>query len=256
MEKEKWIKAVQKEIRFPLDRKKIGKELAEHIEDSIKAYEEAGMTPEEAKQKSIENMGDPAALGKSLNRQHKPWLGFLWLISEAAAAIAVLLLICVVTYGWLHPKEEITAFRPDENFYQRELQNYIATNNENVLHYWQPAKKIEMENTEIVIKGLIYDETLKTMHLFLTSSGDYALGDFFEIKLNGKGGDLASHRVEKNGTGQWEGYYEITFENFDKQTSCNISYDRFGYSFSAMIDLGSGERTNTSFQEKGERTHA
>ena len=42
------------------------------------------------------HVGDPVEIGKALDRVHRPWLGWLWLVSKA---LAVLSLIVVLLYG-------------------------------------------------------------------------------------------------------------------------------------------------------------
>ena len=72
-----WSWQAAKHIRHPLDRPAVMRELDDHIEDMVEAYTEAGLPPEEARQKAIAAMGDPDSIGRQLAALHKPWLHLL-----------------------------------------------------------------------------------------------------------------------------------------------------------------------------------
>ena len=59
---------------------------------------------EEAEERTLSEMGDPAEIGKKLARIHKPWLGWLWQFSRFLALAALLLLaveaVIVLPVAW------------------------------------------------------------------------------------------------------------------------------------------------------------
>ena len=84
-----WLDKATAKIFFRPDRKAVRRELEAHLED----LREASGLEESA---ALEAMGDPEAVAEELGRLHRPWLGYLWRLSQialiGAAAVYVLLL--------------------------------------------------------------------------------------------------------------------------------------------------------------------
>lgn len=53
------------------------------------------MAPEEAEARALSQMGDPEEIGRELARIHRPWLGYLWRVSQGALAAVLLMLVLV-----------------------------------------------------------------------------------------------------------------------------------------------------------------
>lgn len=87
-----WRDAVLEQVRFWPDRERIGQELTEHWEDHREDLLRVGYPEDEAEARTLAAMGDPAAVGKALDREHSPLLGWLWELSRWAVGIAVVLL--------------------------------------------------------------------------------------------------------------------------------------------------------------------
>ena len=83
-----YLQCVRKHIWYVFDRDGIEQELAQHLEDSMETLQEEGYSKEEAEGLAVELMGSPDEVGKQLNKEHHPVLGYAWLLS-------VLLLICL-----------------------------------------------------------------------------------------------------------------------------------------------------------------
>ncbi len=49
-----------------------------------------GISREEAEERALSEMGDPAEIGKELARVHKPWLGWLWRASGVLLALVLI----------------------------------------------------------------------------------------------------------------------------------------------------------------------
>ena len=88
MNEKDWLDTATRKIRFRPDRKAVRRELEAHLEDLREA---SGLDADAA----LEAMGDPAALAEELGRIHRPWLGYLWRLSQIALAGAVVL-YCVL----------------------------------------------------------------------------------------------------------------------------------------------------------------
>ena len=90
-----WLDTAVAGIRFGPDRAAVRAELEAHLEDKQADLRRIfpDMTAEEAETRTLEDMGDPAEIGKELARIHKPWLGYLWRASKWIAILLVVLLM-------------------------------------------------------------------------------------------------------------------------------------------------------------------
>lgn len=69
-----YITTVKEQIRNKKAKLLIEDELKDHIEEQIKAYQEDGVSYEEAEKMAVLDMGDPIEVGTELNRIHRPKL--------------------------------------------------------------------------------------------------------------------------------------------------------------------------------------
>ena len=94
----KWAERATAKIRFRPDRKAVVRELLEHIQDLLDHYGETGMGEEAAEAAALAAMGDPESIADELGRLHRPWLGYLWRVSQGLllAAIGVCLVLCAI----------------------------------------------------------------------------------------------------------------------------------------------------------------
>lgn len=85
-----WLDAATRGIRFKPDRMAVREELFAHLEDKQADLRRIfpDMTRGEAERQVLESMGDPEELGRELANIHKPWLGYLWVLSRWAAVLA------------------------------------------------------------------------------------------------------------------------------------------------------------------------
>lgn len=90
--REKWLNTATRGIRFKPDRAAVRRELAAHLEDKQADLQRIfpDIPPKEAEHRALESMGDPEELGRGLARIHKPWLGYLWRLSQVLCALMVL----------------------------------------------------------------------------------------------------------------------------------------------------------------------
>ena len=90
----RWLDTAVKGIRFGPDRRAARAELAAHMEDKAADLRRIfpDMTAQEAEERALSEMGDPAEVGKALAKIHRPWLGWLWRASQGALAVMLLLL--------------------------------------------------------------------------------------------------------------------------------------------------------------------
>ena len=94
----KWVERATAKIRFRPDQEAVARELTEHIQDLLDHCGETGMGEEAAEAAALAAMGDPEAIAEELGRLHRPWLGYLWRVSQGLllAAIGVCLVLCAI----------------------------------------------------------------------------------------------------------------------------------------------------------------
>lgn len=66
-----FLDEVLEQVACPYAHPSIRRELKEHLTDRIEEYESQGMAPDEAVQKAVSAMGDPASIGARLNEVHR-----------------------------------------------------------------------------------------------------------------------------------------------------------------------------------------
>ena len=93
-----WLDTAVGGIRFGPDRAAVREELEAHMEDKAADLQRIfpGISREEAEERALSEMGDPAEIGKELARVHKPWLGWLW---RASGVLLALVLISILGPG-------------------------------------------------------------------------------------------------------------------------------------------------------------
>ncbi len=96
-----WLDIAVVGIRFKTDREAVEQELREHLEDKIEDLQRFyHISIEEAEEMALERMGNAEEIGREMAKIHKPWLGWLWRVSQAALLVSVILwLLSCVYYG-------------------------------------------------------------------------------------------------------------------------------------------------------------
>lgn len=92
-----WLNTATRGIRFRPDREAVWAELFDHFEDKIadlmRIYPD--LSRREAEKMAVARMGDPEQIGKELAKFHKPWLGYLWRVSQVLLAVLAVLVAAV-----------------------------------------------------------------------------------------------------------------------------------------------------------------
>lgn len=90
-----WLYIATRGIRFRPDREAARAELAAHLEDKQADLQRIfpDLSPEEAERRAVESMGDAWEVRKQLAKIHRPWLGYLWRLSQVLAVLACLWLV-------------------------------------------------------------------------------------------------------------------------------------------------------------------
>lgn len=98
MNKAEYLHHIRKQIHYIFDRNEIEKELEQHIQDSIDDLMEDGLSKEEAEKQAVAQMGDPIEVGKQLNQEHHPLLGYLYIASKSVLYLLIIPAIIMIGY--------------------------------------------------------------------------------------------------------------------------------------------------------------
>ena len=90
---QQWCDTAVSYIRFPPDREPVRQELLEHLEDACEFYIAQGLEPARAEQSALRDMGDARETGKLLAKIHRPYLGWLWRLTQWVLGILVVLTV-------------------------------------------------------------------------------------------------------------------------------------------------------------------
>jgi len=91
-DRETYIREVLSQVKFSYDYDTIKKEINVHLDERMDEYIADGYTEKEAEEMALRNFGDPIEIGKALNKEHSPFLGWMYLLSNTVAGIAMIFL--------------------------------------------------------------------------------------------------------------------------------------------------------------------
>lgn len=99
----KFANEVLKEVKFKYDHTAIRQELVEHMEELYEDLQAEGLDAPVAEVMAVEYMGDAAEIGKALNGEHSPLLGWAWLICKRLVVVLSILFLlnCIPIGGTL-----------------------------------------------------------------------------------------------------------------------------------------------------------
>ena len=89
-DKEKFLAEVLNQIKFKYDRYDIRMELESHIQDKTEYYSELGYDMDKAEEMSVNDMGDAKAIGKELNKEHNPFIGWIWRLTNVFLVLFII----------------------------------------------------------------------------------------------------------------------------------------------------------------------
>lgn len=217
-----YLKKVISHIRYVFVRNDIKKELDAHILDKVDYYIKEGKGFAEAEQQAIADMGDPHIVGKQLNREHSPLLGYLFYISRI---IVILLLILNIV-----PLFSIVGSVLSDNIEELEP----TTNN--ILYEKQFDKKVEIDNFTIRFKKIVYDDK-NNLYLYFDQYEKGIIKNIYTqldlgVLKDEKGNLYSDYSISSNGGIITKSLLKI--ENFPKDKSkLLIDYDKFNREYKA-----------------------
>lgn len=139
---DEFLNEVCNQVRYKKAHRHIKEELKSHIEDRTSDYMEQGYDEEKAVSKAIDNMGDAKELGKKLNKQHKPYLGWALFAVNTAIVLSTILIIHIVG---AHIYYSLVPLKDSPN--KEDIQYSIKIN-----------KKDKIDDRTVTIKELVVDK--------------------------------------------------------------------------------------------------
>lgn len=130
-------------VKFFWDRADIRRELQEHIEDIYDDLVSEGVDEKEAERLAVEYMGDAEEIGRALNKEHNPFLGWVWIATRIAAVfVAVSFAGYLFSFG-----TGVVRYFYDDNEYVTEAE---------MLYEVECDEKIKIDHSTITINGAEY----------------------------------------------------------------------------------------------------
>lgn len=144
-DKESYLKEVLSQVKFSFDHEFIDIELRGHLEERVEEYISERYAPKEAEIMALENFGDPKEIGKALNKEHNPIVGWLLYVSNGLLLVACLYLLINI----LIPMG-MSVFGGDAS---------KSILKEDILYTIEVGEKVKIDDRVIHIKELIYEKS-------------------------------------------------------------------------------------------------
>lgn len=143
-DKESYLKEVLSQVKFSFDHEFIDKELRSHLEERLEDYISEGYTPNEAEKMALENFGDPKEIGKALNKEHNPIIGWLLYVSNGLLFVACLYLVftLVIPIGMYFISRDPSKTIPKED----------------ILYSIEVNEKRKIDDRIITVEEIIYEK--------------------------------------------------------------------------------------------------
>lgn len=93
---EKYVKDILSYVKFKYDHNDIYFEIMEHMEDLYNELVDEGIDENEAIKLTVEYMGDSKEIGRALNKEHNPFIGWIYRILKYCVVLLVVLNIIPV----------------------------------------------------------------------------------------------------------------------------------------------------------------
>lgn len=227
---ESFLEDVISHIRFPFARAPIWDELEGHILDKIDFYEDQGYSKEEAQKSSLKDMGDPKTIGRELNKEHNPFIGWFLKISNGFIILSGIFVFFTLGISIL-----VSPFikSPTEKIPK-----------ENIVYKIQINERVKIDNRIIRFTDLIYENNANMNIIYNSyetgfSGNGWSLSSIGEISDN-LGNSYNMDSVKS--TGGFPSRSLLTINNFSKDADLLIiEYDQYNRNYRVEVNLKEGE---------------
>lgn len=229
LNKEKFLEEVISQVKFKYDRYEIKRELEFHILDKTEYYIEQGYHKDKAEELSINDMGNAKIIGKELNKQHNPLIGWIWHISNILLVITIVLssLLVGINFISLFSRNPINDFPKSEIVYKIDID-----------------KKVKIDDRVIHFTNVIYDKN-GDMNIFYKDYNTKLWGTGWSLGTVGEISDNLGNVYFAGGSQSSGGIItksQHTVNDFSKEAdTLIINYDIYNRKFRVEIPLKAGE---------------
>ncbi len=216
------------------EREAVRQEIDGHMEDRIEDLVELGISPELAEERTLAAMGDPAEIGRELNKQYPP--GWLWIGRAAFMLTLVLCIQAVLAFGmWGFVWDSLTA-----RFFPPESAGLHAVTASEPLDIRIPVGNDILRITRVSV-GRQNDQTEKLLAEVAFCTYDRIPGGVVSIGLR-RGTVLENQRGEYRQSGGGGGHVLREYESRrveiqPEDTYVILAYDYLGEQFRQEIPL-------------------
>ena len=153
-----WLDTATAGIRFGPDRAEVRAELSGHLEDKLEGLRRSfpDMPPQELEERALGSMGDARAVGRALARLHRPWLGWLWRLSQGVLLLAAgLLVFTLFVAGVEHksPECELWDFDGLPSQVSGQMERFLPADDPGQLLLLRPELEEQMQGQQVALKG-------------------------------------------------------------------------------------------------------
>ena len=140
---QEWCSTATELVRFWPDRDAVRKELEAHYLGHYLDLRRLEYPQELAEQRALTAMGDAQEVGRALDRAHKPWLGWLWMVSRwlVLLCLAAVLWTAVWGDGWISVTGDVRTLREGPDTDDRPMGIYLAED------MWQTFRLLKTAST-------------------------------------------------------------------------------------------------------------
>ena len=183
-----WFQQVRKYIRFKPDLDAIERELSTHYEDHYQDLRQLGYDETLAEERALRAMGDPEVVGKTLDAVHKPWLGWLWIVSKVLciAAVSVAIIYSLVAGPLSGPITEIFKQKDARTWdgdYTRIREFCWSQEDGSIDPWWKPAVQIAMGRGAQSVERAGYTITVPYAEVWEMAIADGRTERFYFVAL-------------------------------------------------------------------------
>lgn len=228
---EKYLSQVIRYVKFHFDHNAIKSELESHMIDRIDDYITKGYDEETAEQLTIDQMGDATEIGKALNKEHNPILGWLWICTK----ILVTFLVIWNIFFW----GAVTI----PTLINHNLEKDIPKSD--IVYHLDINKTVKLDDMVIHFTDVIYKKNgnLNIFYHYYDTRfwfGGWSFGPSLIITDNLGNSYFAG---SGHGTGGLISYYSQICNNFSSDAdTLFINYDSYNRSFQVEIPLKVGDK--------------
>lgn len=226
---DQYLDKILSHVKYIFDHNKIEVELKNHILDKVDYLVEKGHKLAEAESIAISEMGDAEEIGKELNKQHNPIIGYIF----SASKVLIVLLILVNIFSLFSVLQSTFFTKDNYKIDQKDIMYKVDIN-----------KEVIVDDLVINFNELVYENNNKlNVHFNQYTKNSLAQANNitgFEIRDNHETLYLDYTVSTKGGIIRKS---LLTIDDFPQDVDfITLNYDHFNRSFTVKIPIEAGDK--------------